>query len=425
MKTVQDKNLLEMPIGVFDSGMGGLTVMREIMRQIPNEKVIYFGDTARVPYGSKSKETVTRFSRQIVRFLQSKQVKAIVVACNTASAYALNDLEREIDIPIIGVVKPGAKVAAEVTRNGQVGVIATEGTISSNIYTTYIRQLRPEVQVTGKACPLFVPLVEEGLWQDPVTDEIAKRYLSSLIDTGIDTLILGCTHYPLIRSTVAKVMGDHVTLVNPAYETARELKELLMEKGLFNPVPPQLGTNKYEFFVSDGRGEICPFCQFDYQIRHFGRESNTDRGLLSMTKDVVISVRGLQVMDNESAEDIETVQQGEYFERNGSIFLLYDEYYEGFDEPVKNVMKIRGNEMTLTKRGIINVQMNFEAGKKNLTRYQTPYGVMMIGLDTSRVVCLQEEKSLAIEIDYTLEANYQYVSDSKIRIMVRERKQQA
>ena len=118
MKTVQDKNLLEMPIGVFDSGMGGLTVMREIMRQIPNEKVIYFGDTARVPYGSKSKETVTRFSRQIVRFLQSKQVKAIVVACNTASAYALNDLEREIDIPIIGVVKPGAKVAAEVTRNG-------------------------------------------------------------------------------------------------------------------------------------------------------------------------------------------------------------------------------------------------------------------------------------------------------------------
>ena len=251
MKTVQDKNLLEMPIGVFDSGMGGLTVMREIMRQIPNEKVIYFGDTARVPYGSKSKETVTRFSRQIVRFLQSKQVKAIVVACNTASAYALNDLEREIDIPIIGVVKPGAKVAAEVTRNGQVGVIATEGTISSNIYTTYIRQLRPEVQVTGKACPLFVPLVEEGLWQDPVTDEIAKRYLSSLIDTGIDTLILGCTHYPLIRSTVAKVMGDHVTLVNPAYETARELKELLMEKGLFNPVPPQLGTNKYEFFVSD------------------------------------------------------------------------------------------------------------------------------------------------------------------------------
>ena len=259
MKTVQDKNLLEMPIGVFDSGMGGLTVMREIMRQIPNEKVIYFGDTARVPYGSKSKETVTRFSRQIVRFLQSKQVKAIVVACNTASAYALNDLEREIDIPIIGVVKPGAKVAAEATRNGQVGVIATEGTISSNIYTTYIRQLRPEVQVTGKACPLFVPLVEEGLWEDPVTDEIARRYLTELIDIDIDTLILGCTHYPLIRSTVGRIMGDQVTLVNPAYETARELKELLQQYNILNEEEPHLGENKYQFYVSDGAEKFKRF----------------------------------------------------------------------------------------------------------------------------------------------------------------------
>ena len=248
-----------MPIGVFDSGMGGLTVMREIMRQIPNEKVIYFGDTARVPYGSKSKETVTRFSRQIVRFLQSKQVKAIVVACNTASAYALDDLEKEIDIPIIGVVKPGAKVAAEATRNGQVGVIATEGTISSNIYTTYIRQLRPEVQVTGKACPLFVPLVEEGLWEDPVTDEIARRYLTELIDIDIDTLILGCTHYPLIRSTVGRIMGDQVTLVNPAYETARELKELLQQYNILNEEEPHLGENKYQFYVSDGAEKFKRF----------------------------------------------------------------------------------------------------------------------------------------------------------------------
>lgn len=259
MKTVEDKELLEMPIGVFDSGMGGLTVMREIMRQLPSEKVIYFGDMARLPYGSKSKETVTRYSRQVVHFLETQRVKAIVVACNTASAYALDDLEKEIDVPIMGVVRPGAKTAAEATRNGQIGVIATEGTISSGIYTTYIRQLKPDVQVTGKACPLFVPLVEEGLWQDPVTDEIAMRYLSELIDTGIDTLILGCTHYPLLRSTIGKIMGDHVKLVNPAYETARELKELLMEKGLFNPVPPALGSNKYRFFVSDGAERFMHF----------------------------------------------------------------------------------------------------------------------------------------------------------------------
>lgn len=151
------------PIGVFDSGVGGLTVAREIMRQLPNEKVIYFGDTARVPYGSKSKETVTRYSRQIVRFLQSQEVKTIVAACNTASAYALDEIEKEVDIPIVGVVKPGAAVAAQVTSNGKIGVIATEGTISSQIYTQYIKEMAPSASVIGKACPLFVPLVEEGL----------------------------------------------------------------------------------------------------------------------------------------------------------------------------------------------------------------------------------------------------------------------
>lgn len=247
------------PIGVFDSGVGGLTVAREIMRQIPNEKIVYFGDTARVPYGSKSQETVTRFSKQIVRFLETHQVKTIVVACNTASAYALDELEQEIDIPIIGVVKPGAKVAAEVTRNGKIGVIATEATIGSRIYSKYIKELNKDVTIYGKACPLFVPLVEEGLWQDPVTDEIAKRYLAELIDLDIDTLILGCTHYPLIRSTLGRIIGEDVTLVNPAYETARELKELLTQRGLLNEEEPRLGENKYQFYVSDGAEKFKRF----------------------------------------------------------------------------------------------------------------------------------------------------------------------
>lgn len=241
------------PIGVFDSGVGGLTVVREIMRQIPNEKIVYFGDTARVPYGSKSKDTVTRFSRQIVRFLQTQEVKAIVIACNTASAYALSELEREVDIPIIGVVKPGAKVAADTTRNGKIGVIATEGTISSGIYSEYIKEIKSDAKVIGKACPLFVPLIEEGLWEDPVTDEIARRYLTEFTqqDKDIDTLILGCTHYPLIRSTLGRIAGENVTLVNPAYETAIELKRLLAEKNLLNDKEPSLGDNRYQFYVSD------------------------------------------------------------------------------------------------------------------------------------------------------------------------------
>ncbi len=247
------------PIGVFDSGVGGLTVMKEIMHQIPNEKIIYFGDTARVPYGNKSKDTVLRFSRQIVRFLRTQEVKAIVIACNTASAYALPDIEKEIDIPIIGVVRPGAKVAAQVTQNGKVGVIATEGTINSHIYADYIKEINAQAAVIGKACPLFVPLAEEGLWEDPVTDEIARRYLAELIDIGIDTLILGCTHYPLIRNTIGRIMGDQVTLVNPAYETARELKELLQEKDLLNDETHRLGEEQYRFFVSDGADKFKTF----------------------------------------------------------------------------------------------------------------------------------------------------------------------
>ena len=247
------------PIGVFDSGVGGLTVVREIMRQIPNEKIIYFGDTARVPYGSKSQETVTRYSEQIVRFLRTFQVKTIVVACNTASAYALDTLEKNIDIPIIGVVKPGAKVAAEVTRNGRIGVIATEATIGSQIYTEYIKELNKDVTIYGKACPLFVPLVEEGLLQDPVTNEIARRYLAELIDIDIDTLILGCTHYPLIRSTLARIMGDKVTLVNPAYETALELKEMLETRDLLNREAPGLGSDQYRFYVSDKAEKFVRF----------------------------------------------------------------------------------------------------------------------------------------------------------------------
>lgn len=249
----------EAPIGVFDSGVGGLTVAREIMRQIPNERIIYFGDTARVPYGSKSKETVTRFSEQIVRFLRTFQVKTIVVACNTASAYALDELEKEIDIPIIGVVKPGAKAAMEATNNARIGVIATEATIGSGMYDRYIKGLNEKITIYGKACPLFVPLIEEGLWEDPVTDEIARRYLTELIDIDIDTLILGCTHYPLIRSTLGRIAGGKVTLVNPAYETAKELKEMLGQMNLLNEEEPGLGSNRYQFYVSDKAEKFVRF----------------------------------------------------------------------------------------------------------------------------------------------------------------------
>ena len=239
------------PVGVFDSGVGGLTVAREIMRQIPEERIVYFGDTARVPYGNKSKDTILRCYRQIIRFLRTREVKAIVIACNTASAYALDTVAAESDIPIIGVINAGARTAVQATRNGKIGVIGTEGTIGSGIYTRVMKQLKPDIQVTGKPCPLFVPLVEEGLLHDSVTDEIASRYLSVLKGKYIDTLVLGCTHYPLLRSTLRRLMGEDVVLVNPAYETAIELKQLLEERGLERDGAEPLQGEKYQFFVSD------------------------------------------------------------------------------------------------------------------------------------------------------------------------------
>ncbi len=243
--------LRDAPIGVFDSGIGGLTVAREIMRQIPQERIVYFGDTARLPYGSKSRNTIIRYSRQIVRFLRTREVKAIVVACNTASAYALETLQQEFDIPIIGVVKPGARVAARESAGGNIGVIGTAGTVGSHIYREYIQGLRPDAKVFEKACPLFVPLVEEGWRKDPVTETIAERYLEEMKEREVDTLILGCTHYPLLRSTVRKIMGEEVVLVNPAYETAIELRELLKREHMENQGCDKMQENPYEFFVSD------------------------------------------------------------------------------------------------------------------------------------------------------------------------------
>ena len=246
------------PIGVFDSGVGGLTVAREIIRQMPEERIVYFGDTARLPYGSKSRDTVIRYSRQIIRFLLTKEVKAIVIACNTASAYALDVVEKEFDLPIIGVINAGARTAVHATRNGKIGVIGTEGTIGSGIYTEVMKRMRPDIEVTGKPCPLFVPLVEEGLLHDSVTDEIASRYLSTLKGRFIDTLVLGCTHYPLLRSTVGRLMGSDVTLVNPAYETALELKSLLNEREL-TCIPERAKGEKYQFYVSDLADKFTAF----------------------------------------------------------------------------------------------------------------------------------------------------------------------
>lgn len=235
-------------IGVFDSGVGGLTVLREIIEQMPFEDIIYFGDTARIPYGTKSPQTVVKYSQQNVRFLSQYDIKTIVVACNTASSIALKNLQDNFDIPILGVIDPGAKGAVEKTKNNKVGVIGTTTTVRSSAYQDRIREVNPEISVIGTPCPLFVQIVEEG-WEDSDVAELAaKKYLIEMMDHDVDTLVLGCTHYPLLRYTLNKVLGDKVTLINPAYETAKSLKEMLIEKKMLRKSSK---SPMRKFFVSD------------------------------------------------------------------------------------------------------------------------------------------------------------------------------
>lgn len=221
------KNGVEHPIGIFDSGIGGLTVFRSVRKEVPNEDIVYFGDTARVPYGTKSKETVTKFSINNVQFLEGFNVKLVIVACNTASSLSLDALQAKFNIPIIGVIEPGAREAIRRSKNGRIGVVGTKSTIGSNAYETWLRRLDPAVKVFSGACPLFVPLVEEGWLDGDVVNRVVRTYLDGLKSFKIDTLILGCTHYPLLSRVIQKVMGPKVFLVNSAEETAKEAKRLL------------------------------------------------------------------------------------------------------------------------------------------------------------------------------------------------------
>lgn len=235
-------------IGVFDSGVGGLTIIKEIMKLLPGENVVYFGDTARVPYGPRSSETITKYTFQSINFLLEQDIKAIVIACNTASARSLKKAQERYNIPILGVIKPGAKAAVESTLNNRIGVIGTEGTINSNAYTMEMSELDAGVSIFTRACPLFVPIVEEGWSNTDVAKLTAQAYLSEFNERDIDTLVLGCTHYPLLEETIGKVLKKPIRLVNPAIETARVLKEMLEDRGLLRE---GTGEGSYKYFVSD------------------------------------------------------------------------------------------------------------------------------------------------------------------------------
>lgn len=243
--SISDK---QKPIGVFDSGIGGLTVVKRLASTLPNENIIYFGDTARVPYGSKSNSTVIEYSIQDTRFLLQKNVKAIIVACNTASSIAIPDLRKIFDIPIIGMIEPGSKMALKKSRNNRIGVIGTRATITNLAYSSEIKKLNDKVKVIEKPCPLFVPLAEEGWIHHQATFEIAEEYLSELRNSGIDTLVLGCTHYPILSKVIQKVIGSNVTLIDSGIASSELIKMQLEKLDLLSD-SDSIGSQEY--YVSD------------------------------------------------------------------------------------------------------------------------------------------------------------------------------
>ena len=246
MPEILDKR--DVPIGRFDSGVGGLTVFRAIEQRLPNESLIYLGDTARVPYGTRSLATVERYALEDAAFIQSKNVKAIVIACNTISALAANRLRQEFAVPIIGVIRPGARRATEMTRSGYVGVIATEGTIASGAYERAMLSMRSGLEIISRACPLFVPLAEEGWVDHPVTRQVAEEYLAEIRASRVDTLVLGCTHSPILRPVIEDVIGDRITFIDSAEAVADEVALLLEREGLLRASSePRI----QEFYVTD------------------------------------------------------------------------------------------------------------------------------------------------------------------------------
>ena len=235
------------PIGVFDSGLGGLTVLKEIIKVLPNENIVYFGDTARVPYGPRSKETIMEYTFQAINFLISKNVKSIVISCNTATARCLKEANEKYNIPIIGVIEAGARTASYSTKNKIVGVIGTEGTVNSKAYDKEIKKIDNEIKIVSKACPLFVPIIEEGWADTEVAHLTAKEYLKELLEQDIDSLVLGCTHYPILKKTIGDIVGEKIKLVNPAKETAKDLSIILEQQNILRDNTDAT----YEYYVSD------------------------------------------------------------------------------------------------------------------------------------------------------------------------------
>lgn len=397
----------DQPIGIFDSGLGGLTVVKEIMEHLPNESIIYFGDTARVPYGNKSKETVTRFSAQIIGFLQSKGVKAIIIACNTVSSNSIEELRAMFpEIPIEGVVEPGVKVGLEKTETGRIGIIGTEATIRSNKYPSLIKDANPKAQVFARSCPLFVPLVEDGWINHPVTNMVAGEYLGPLLKEKIDTLILGCTHYPMLSEIIQKVVGDQVTLVNPAQEAAYKMERKLKQWQHLSlgKTPPT-----YEFYVSDHTS------QFEHMAKEFlkrpiehvqlvdlgKKEEEKKTGIINEPEcNLMIVTKQIYPSHTDSLEE---AFQGKISTKNGQIYIIYHEQDKESGAKITNQLKIaKDASVSIRRMGGHTSLIHLTKDKPYTTFYNTGYGTMELTFKPIVIDCKETDRGYKVSLEYDL-----------------------
>lgn len=422
-------------IGVFDSGLGGLSAVKEFLHILPNENIIYFGDTGRVPYGNRSRETITRYAEQDTRFLLENNVKMVVAACGTVSSVAGKILEEKLPVPYTGVVNPTAYAAAHKTKSGRIGVIGTSATINSHSYKTRLNFLNKDFQVFEQACPLFAPFVENGLIHkdDQIVRLMIKRYLSDLIENNIDTLILGCTHYPLLSDAISSVIGNDITLIDSGYETALYAQKVLTENDLLND-SNQKGVPK--FFVSDtpddfkniaglflGRDMEHSVTQIN--IAHYwlteGCMDNKDNiNKDNKTNRYIISIIGEQCVDGQD-DKVEVITEGNYMIKNGHYFIGYKEYdTENPQKYSNNLIKVENETVTISRKGEQSSHLILEKNRRHQCLYQTIAGDLTIGIFTKTLKNNLNETGGKLEVSYTLDFNSDLVSENRFTIEIKE-----
>ena len=408
------------PIGVFDSGLGGLTAVKALRRLLPGEDLIYFGDTARVPYGGRSRETLLKYARQDIAFLRSFDLKAVLIACGTVTSTSLDTLRKENDLPVLGVVEPSCREALAATNNKKIGMIATLASARSGAYERTLKGLDADVRVFSQPCPLFVPLVENGRFRqgDVVIETVAREYLTPLMEAGVDTLILGCTHYPLLKDIIGEICGPGVTLIDSGAASARALRQQLAAEGQLTD--RQQGETR--FYVSDRPEDFEKLAAvFLEEPLSRGRRGSTLNSIEQEKLPVMISVRGEQYFDDVDPNATELMTEGTLEQTEDGFLLSYQETELTGMEGTLTTFEIGPGRVILRRSGSVNSQMVFEEGRQHTSLYETPYGELSVDIQTSRLLHNLTERGGLMEIKYSIAVEHVVTGRNCFKIRVRRK----